>query len=447
MKQILPVLALAFFASQNVPAQIWTSVEMPKALYGAAYATNGNKVFIVGGCTGSTLNANDVSDKIYTYDVVTGEWEAFPLSNPRHSMPGIAVGGKLLFAGGSDGYNGSFHVNTTDTVDVYDTLTQTWSIAHLSVPVRTVTASVIGSKAYFAGGRLPNLQFTDRMDIYDAATDTWTIDTIPVKDNCNSGVAGNKLLLWASADCHILNTTTGEWTTHSFVNNRGWQRAVVSTPEEVWFIGGQGLLDTIDIYNIAEGTWNTRNTVIPRDDPAACLLNGKIIIAGGNDGTAVSSLVEIFDTKTGEWLELTELSEPKHWFTKGDRNVPVIGNSAYFPGGCKDMAQSQPSIIMDIYTDTSGTTSNLFTPVLKNVDIQAFPSPFSEALTVQVDFEKPTSGSLEMLDLAGRQVFLESIDNQAVWNKSIVTQGWATGAYLLKVRTRDGVAVQKIIKQ
>ena len=85
-------------------------------------------------------------------------------------------------------------------------------------------------------------------------------------------------------------------------------------------------------------------------------------------------------------------------------------------------------------------------PVLKNIAIQAFPSPFSEALQIKVDFEKPMSGSLEVYNLAGRQVFLENIDNQHVWNKTVATQGWAPGAYLLKVRTAAGVAVRKVVK-
>lgn len=86
-------------------------------------------------------------------------------------------------------------------------------------------------------------------------------------------------------------------------------------------------------------------------------------------------------------------------------------------------------------------------PILKNIAVQSFPSPFSEALTVQVDFEKPTSGSLEILDFSGRQVFFQNIENQQVWNKNIAAHGWTPGAYLLKVRTAEGVAIRKIFKQ
>lgn len=207
-KNLLPILLLAFF---QMNAQVWTSVEMPSPLYSAAFATHGNKLYIVGGATANAVgNPNAVSDKIYTYDALTGEWESFPLTNPRHGMQGLSIGDKLMFAGGTDWWDGSLYVGTTDTVDVYDVPTDTWSIERLSVPRRWVTASVVGDKAYFTGGRIPDGNLSDRLDIYDPATDEWTTDTIPEAENYESGTAGDKLLLWSYAKCNILNTLTGE---------------------------------------------------------------------------------------------------------------------------------------------------------------------------------------------------------------------------------------------
>lgn len=446
MKTTLPFVALLCLQLNLLQAQVWTTVEMPAALYSSAFATYGNKLYIVGGLTANAVNPDAASKFIHIYDAVTGEWESIPYWHPRHGMQGLAISDKLMFAGGAVWWNGSVYVGTTDTVDVYDGLTDTWSIERLSAPRRWVTASVVGGKAYFAGGRTPEGELSDRLDIYDPATNEWTTGTIPEAENFQSGAAGDKLLLWSYANCHILDTQTGGWETKTFPFSRGFVRSVVATPDEVWFIGGSDLLDTIDIYNIAVGTWRSENLALTRYNQLACYLNGKIIIASGGDGSVVNSIVETFDTETGEWLDLTELSAGRHWFTNGNLQAPVIGHQAFFPGGLLDATFDNPTATMDIYTDTTGTLSSLFTPILQNVSIQAFPSPFSETLQVQVDFEKPASGTLEVYDLAGRQVFLENIDHQQVWDTTIAAQGWAPGAYLLKVRTRDGVAVRKVIK-
>jgi hypothetical protein len=89
-------------------------------------------------------------------------------------------------------------------------------------------------------------------------------------------------------------------------------------------------------------------------------------------------------------------------------------------------------------------------PLLKNVALRTFPSPFSEALQIQVDFTDSygiSSGTLEVYNLKGVRLFLENIDNQTIWNKTIPAQGWAPGAYFLKVRTAEGIVLRKVVKQ
>ncbi len=102
--------------------------------------------------------------------------------------------------------------------------------------------------------------------------------------------------------------------------------------------------------------------------------------------------------------------------------------------------------VPSVYKWSGDVLSAAREPILKNLIIHTFPSPFSEALHVQIDFEKLTSGSLEVYDLAGRQFFIQNIDHQQVWNKTIAVQGWGDGAYLLKVKTAEGMAVRKILK-
>ena len=373
------------------------------------------------------------------------------MERPATCQPPLAIarvgGWGQTYAGGFGWWNNG-NPTVSDAVDVYDTLADEWSIEHLSVARRNVTATAIGGIAYFAGGRTA-IGSSDHLDIYDPASGTWTTATIPASGNFHGGVANQKLLLWSNENCHIFNTLDGTWESVSFTFSRGFARSVVATPEEVWFIGGTELLGVIDIYNIADGTWRSEALAVPRSSASAFYRNGKIFIAGGVSSNALNT-VETYDTEAGQWLEMAEMSGPARYSpTSGDFQIPIINSKVFFPGGAYRTPQSfwNPLPIMDIYTDTIGTVSGLFTPVLKNINLHIFPSPFSETLQVEIDFDKPTSGTIEVYDLAGQLVFLEKIERQTVWGETLYTPGWAQGTYLLKVRTEDGVAIRKILKQ
>ncbi|MEZ4953654.1 MAG: kelch repeat-containing protein [Saprospiraceae bacterium] len=443
-KMILPFL---LFAYCQLEAQVWSTVEMPSPLCFSGLGVHGSKLFIVGGAKANfNIDPNAASDKIYTYDTQTGEWSEQPLANPRLQLQGLSVGGKLMFVGGYGWWNNGFPT-VSDAIEVYDTLTGEWSLEHLPSARRNVTAVAIDGKAYFAGGRPYGNGFSDDLDIFDPVTGTWNTITIPAAGNFHGGAAGQKLLLWSEDKCFIYNTLDTTWETASFALPRGFARSVVSTPEEVWFIGGGEFLDTIDIYHIADGSWRFENLAMARSSALAFYLQGKIVIAGGLTNSGGLDLVETYDTETGEWLEMTAIDETKYAISSGNYLAPVIGSKAFLPGGALATGWSSFSSKLHIYIDTSDSVSSLFTPVLKNVRIQSFPSPFSEALNIRVDFEKPASGSLELYDLTGRQVFSEQIGNQPIWNKTIATHGWPDRAYLLKVCTAEGVAFRKVLKQ
>ncbi len=204
MKITLPLLALLCLQLNPLRAQVWSITEMPESLNGLSIATHGNKIIMAGA---GTVAGNSVSDTVYIYDAVTGEFEITHLPLAREAMATVTLGDKVMFAGGAVFTVGVGYNNTTDTVQVYDLNTGEWSIEKLSVPRRWVTAQAINGKAYFAGGREPSGPYTDVLDIYDPVTDTWTLDTLPLPvRSAASAVAGDKLLLFLENNCQILHT-------------------------------------------------------------------------------------------------------------------------------------------------------------------------------------------------------------------------------------------------
>ena len=53
----------------------------------------------------------------------------------------------------------------------------------------------------------------------------------------------------------------------------------------------------------------TGSMAVPRSNPAATLLpDGKVLVAGGYDGTNVTSSAELYDPATGKWIATTSMS-------------------------------------------------------------------------------------------------------------------------------------------
>ncbi|MFN8110461.1 MAG: kelch repeat-containing protein [Thermoleophilia bacterium] len=60
---------------------------------------------------------------------------------------------------------------------------------------------------------------------------------------------------------------------------------------------------TAEIYTPATGQWAPARamTVAREDATATLLLNGKVLVAGGTDGTKVLSKSELYDPATNTW--------------------------------------------------------------------------------------------------------------------------------------------------
>jgi hypothetical protein len=132
----------------------------------------GTLAFYAGGDTPS-----GVTDTVDIYDSATGSWSRGALSQPRADAIATVVGHNVLFAGGTRpdaGANGSF----SDVVDIYDLLTGTWAAAKLSQRREVSAVATIGDLAIFAGGRtgktLASSTQSNVIDIYNVATGRWS---------------------------------------------------------------------------------------------------------------------------------------------------------------------------------------------------------------------------------------------------------------------------------
>jgi N-acetylneuraminic acid mutarotase len=118
-----------------------------------------------------------VTSRVDIYDTVSQTWSTAELTQARYDISVIAVGNKIFFAGGTDDWF------FTSRIDIYDVSSNTWSTAELSKARGRMAVAAIGNRVFFAGGdcfdgdaggTMIN-SVSDVVDIYDISTNTWTV--------------------------------------------------------------------------------------------------------------------------------------------------------------------------------------------------------------------------------------------------------------------------------
>ena len=274
-----------------------------------ATVSAGNRLFFAGGHEISGA----ASTRVDIYNTVSQTWSTAELSVPRILLSAGAAGDKVFFAGGAG----------SSRVDIYDLSTNTWSIAELSQARAFIEIATVGNKIFFAGG-----ESSSRVDIYDLSTDTWSVANLSeAKFGFTATVAGNKIYFAGG------------------------------------FIGdGQPTSTKIDIYDNATGSWSTSNLSTPKAHHAAISNNGKIYWAGGSTESdpngdccdVVTCNVEIKDINT-QVSSFSNLSYPKcvsNVFEKNNK-IGFFGNplGPNYNIGCQSIQH------FDIYNLSSNSWS------------------------------------------------------------------------------------------
>jgi hypothetical protein len=233
------------------------------------------------------------------------------LSIPREFVCAATAGSKILFAGGAIQTEPTYVASSR--VDIYDTVTQSWSTAELSMPRQALVAVTLGNKIFFTEGFING---SSRVDIYDASTNSWSNAELSV---ARAGLASS------SADSKVV------------------------------FAGGYTPFgNAIDIYDAASNNWSTATLNEPRTDISAASLGRKIYFSGGlnTQGTGISNKVDIYDALTNAWSTIT-MSEPRFYHT-----TIGAGNKIFWAGGYSSFDSNGEVIVnksVEIYDVSTGS--------------------------------------------------------------------------------------------
>ncbi len=264
----------------------WENVAPIPRWYGGAYAGVLNGKILI--ASGGTMDA---------YDPITNSWSArAPLPIPNVGGASAAIGGKLYAAGGC-GSDGDCRIHTNSAFQIYDDLSNSWSIGPPMPTARGVLAgAAVGGKFYAIGGTpaCPPCDAPGTVEMYDPVTNSWFTKA--------SLTVGRNSIAVATLD-GVLYAIGG--------------------------VNGSGVTAVVEAYDPLTNTWTSRASMpTPRAAAAAAIVNGRIYVMGGYTSTWVAT-VESYDPATNSWRPEPAMRIAR-WFLSGaavDGVLYAIGGS------------------------------------------------------------------------------------------------------------------------
>jgi N-acetylneuraminic acid mutarotase len=313
MKRILAILMTLIMVFGLSSVGVWadetaTWVEeaemvMPKALSNTEAVRVDDKIYVIGN------QNNTINDYLFIYDLKTNTWtqgKSLPDLRMRFSVE--AVGDKIYVFGGLNNSKNDVYGSTL----IYDTKTGDWTTGiSMDKPKHGVTTAVVGTDIYVIGGAYKISEGTfsvaTTMDIYDTLSNSWTTKNKSIPGawcDAVSEVIGDKIYVaggTGSSKVGIYDVTTGVWTVGASLLNSAVYSAAAVVGDEIYIIGGGGssvydIHKKVQIYSTSDNTMRLGtelNSV--RNKTSALVLDNKIYVFGGEPNTNSVISLQVVD--------------------------------------------------------------------------------------------------------------------------------------------------------
>jgi len=250
----------------------------------------------------------------------------------------VQVGSRFFLVGGTGG---------AKPVEIYDPATATWARGAVSpVEMHHFQGVAYDGKLYVVGamtGNYPTEPPLPNIYIYDPAVDRWSVGPmIPAnRRRGGAGVVVHDGLIYVIAgitnghtDGHVrwvdtFNPRTGAWAMLPDAPRARdhFQAAIIGG--KLYAAGGRRssaatgqtfelTVPDVDVFDLATKQWATlppsANLPTPRAGCAAVVVNGRLLIIGGESGAQATAHadVESFDPATSRWTRLAPLGMGRH---------------------------------------------------------------------------------------------------------------------------------------
>jgi N-acetylneuraminic acid mutarotase len=278
-------------------------------------------------------------------DAAPSPWQALrPLPAARQETAVVELRGEVVVIGGFDGQG-----QPVATVEAYDPVSDGWrALKSLPAARHHANAAVVGERLYVLGSN-EGLTFTPRGDvwIYDPDANEWTSGAPMPSPRGSSAVGAIGTTIYvagglaggAVATLSAYDTVANEWITDLPPLPQAKDHLVGAAVDGVFYaIGGRngtitGLIGTVDAFDPATKKWTPRKSMpTPRGGAAAGVLDGRVLVAGGEGNAQLASGVfdahEAYDPASDEWTTLPPMRTPRH-----GTGAAVVGGRLVVPGG------------------------------------------------------------------------------------------------------------------
>jgi hypothetical protein len=300
-----------------------------------------------------------------------------------YAASGVLANGKVLVTGGSDLRGNDSLLGTKGTADLFDPSTDTWSSAAPMSELRWQhTATVLSSgRMLVTGGTTSSSGPFATAELYDSASNAWSSAGLMSSPRYQhtASLLGNGTVLVAggndgdSCTCttfltsaDLYNPTTNSFTATGPLNTARYAHtATVLANGKVLVTGGFGgatstiqsggsALASAEIYDPTAGTWTVTGSMnSPRTNHTATLLpSGKVLVAGGSNGTATEASAEIYDPTSGTWTLAAPMTTPR----QSQGSIALPNGTVLIVGGFNDASSAVVGVgTLEVYDPASNT--------------------------------------------------------------------------------------------
>jgi N-acetylneuraminic acid mutarotase len=272
-----------------------------------------------------------------------GSWSSgAPMPTARTEVTSALLGSKIFVIGGFHGSGAN-----SNTVEVYDTATNTWPAGYAPYPHpvdHAVAASALGKVFVFGGyttfgGRVVSPAAHE----YDPATNTWTpLTDLPFPRAAAAAVTANDLIyIFGGVGPNAATPVVYDPWSNSYdllapMTAEREHLSAAAIDGLIYVAGGrQNGNQNIDVTEVYDPFWDTWQPAPPLPTPrgglAASTVESQVHTLGGEDlspGGSTFPEHEVFSPATGWWKPAPPLPTPRHGLT-----AQVVGNKLYVIGG------------------------------------------------------------------------------------------------------------------